>query len=247
MELLLNLIWLAALFVSVGAIWFLPEPARLVGPHGRLRCAVLACSLLFLIFPVVSVSDDLGLLHAEIEECATDTLAVKKIGPSTGPKAGSQTPPLETATLIGLDRPWREQQGTTQVLQCNLPHQTSAEVIRCRAPPRRRILTDVALVPQRDSSTRIQGCQGRITKGSGRSSLERKPLETTRGSIWDNLQRTENSYPPTRHRCSGSSRGNRVKRDRSRMRQQGRWSGILWPGRAETVFANCGTGRAAKT
>ncbi|MGH9499511.1 MAG: hypothetical protein ACRD3L_10250 [Terriglobales bacterium] len=66
MELLLNLIWLTLALPAI-AIWRSRVPAHLTGTS-RLRASLLLICVLTLLFPVVSATDDLHPMRAEMEE-----------------------------------------------------------------------------------------------------------------------------------------------------------------------------------
>ena len=78
MELLLNLLWLT---LALPALWvWRRAPATAAAPRTLRRCrtlVILSC-LLWLLFPVISVSDDLQAMQSEIEECTLSKRAVRQ-------------------------------------------------------------------------------------------------------------------------------------------------------------------------
>jgi hypothetical protein len=84
MELLLNLVWLS---MAAPAIWLWRKqrnPGHSLGPsHAGL---VLIC-VLVLLFPAISVSDDLQYMRVEIEESAPSQRLVRLFAPDSGSPA----------------------------------------------------------------------------------------------------------------------------------------------------------------
>lgn len=79
MELLLNLVWLT---LALPAIWmWRREPARVryARTYRRLGPFLLLMCVLVLLFPVVSASDDLHPISAEMEECNPFKRTVKQL------------------------------------------------------------------------------------------------------------------------------------------------------------------------
>jgi hypothetical protein len=80
MELLLNLVWLT---LALPAIWIWrhePASVRHWAGHRRLRSSVLLMCVLVLLFPVISASDDLHPMRAEMEESSPFKRTVKQAG-----------------------------------------------------------------------------------------------------------------------------------------------------------------------
>ena len=78
MELLLNLVWLT---LAVPAIWIWRNNSARVGHsryHDRLCSCLLLVCVLVLLFPVISASDDLHPMRAEMEESSPFKRTVKQ-------------------------------------------------------------------------------------------------------------------------------------------------------------------------
>jgi hypothetical protein len=135
MELLLNLVWLTLAVLALVANWSMPRPARMTGPVYHRRGLLLAACLLALVFPVVSVSDDLTALRAEMEECGYSSAGLKKVTRSNLPIPGNDNSALANAGTIALVRPTREPEEKLSEFRCAFTEQASAEILRCRAPP----------------------------------------------------------------------------------------------------------------
>lgn len=102
MELLLNLAWL---LLALPAYWLWRGS---VGARGRRNFTALQCSLvlgcvLVLLFPVISASDDLHAMRAEIEEPATSKRAVRAGSDKSSAWMNRlQSPPAMTASATWL-------------------------------------------------------------------------------------------------------------------------------------------------
>jgi hypothetical protein len=79
MELLLNLAWV---LLAVPAYWLWKGGAGARHKRGvtSLQCLLLLGCVLVLLFPVISASDDLHAMRAEMEESATSKRAVRQAG-----------------------------------------------------------------------------------------------------------------------------------------------------------------------
>ncbi|HLW87658.1 MAG TPA: hypothetical protein VKR57_04150 [Terriglobales bacterium] len=78
MELLLNLVWLT---LALPAIWIWRHGSAHAGQprrHSRLGACVLLVCVLVLLFPVISASDDLHPMRAEMEESSPFKRTVKQ-------------------------------------------------------------------------------------------------------------------------------------------------------------------------
>jgi len=96
MELLLNLVWLT---LALPALWLWRREAsrRRSRRFDSWRCLVVLSSLLMLLFPVVSATDDLHAMRPEVEE---SSLSKRMLRPATGHKAqvrssGADASPVE--------------------------------------------------------------------------------------------------------------------------------------------------------
>jgi hypothetical protein len=96
MELLLNLAWL---LLALPAYW-LWRGARSV-PQGRrfhsLQCLLALACMLFILFPVVSATDDLHAMRAEMEESPAGKRTVRQASNDKTPTWRRESPPA----LIG--------------------------------------------------------------------------------------------------------------------------------------------------
>jgi hypothetical protein len=86
MELILNVAWLV---IAVGSYLFLIRRLASHAPRGarfpsRSQQIVALTCILAILFPVISLSDDLLALRASVEDASLSRLAVKKIGPRHG-------------------------------------------------------------------------------------------------------------------------------------------------------------------
>jgi hypothetical protein len=135
MELLLNLLWLALALPAV-LIWR-RQPARpwSSGKQSRFRPLVLLGCLLALLFPVVSASDDLHPISAEIEESGPFKRTVKQSpavkSPACSYDGGGAARPVHLASF----RPENDAVGTVSENLHVLPRQTLVSSVDGRAPP----------------------------------------------------------------------------------------------------------------
>src|SRR5262249_14428257 len=103
-ELLLNLIWLALTFTAGMAWWLRRRPAgNFAAGYGTVLA--IGC-LVALVFPVVSVSDDLYALRGEIEETTPCASSVKKSASSSSLywSDGSQPAVVAGSGLFSLEQ-----------------------------------------------------------------------------------------------------------------------------------------------
>jgi hypothetical protein len=106
MELLLNLVWLT---LALPALWLWRREASRRGSRrfDSWRCLVVLSSLLMLLFPVVSATDDLHAMRPELEE---SSLSKRMLRPATGHKAqvrlsGADASPVEAGSFSGDPSP----------------------------------------------------------------------------------------------------------------------------------------------
>jgi len=135
MELLLNFLWLT---VALAALLVCQRQSgfwRSAGKRCHSRSFVLLGCLLALLFPVVSASDDLHPISAEIEESAPFKRTVKQ---STGIKApasichgGVAALPTEAASLRPENETFKAFVGSVLLP----PRQPVANIVDNRAPP----------------------------------------------------------------------------------------------------------------
>lgn len=129
MEVLLNICWF--LLIAPGAVLWVRSRAN---SRPLQSAAALACSLI-LLFPVVSVSDDLRAVCQEMEECGASKRVITKAGSAI---PGSQDhfgyfPAIGTATVSihACDEPSDDIRGAERLL----PKLTVGSAQRGRAPP----------------------------------------------------------------------------------------------------------------
>jgi hypothetical protein len=109
MELLLNLAWL---LLALPAYW-LWRGARSVPPGRKfhsLQCLLALACILFILFPVVSATDDLHAMRAEMEESPAGKRTVRQASNDRAWTWKWQSPPalLGTArSLVVNDEGWR--------------------------------------------------------------------------------------------------------------------------------------------
>jgi hypothetical protein len=132
MELLLNLLWLGLALVALGACW---RASRFSERTTRSHAFVLAVCLSALIFPVVSASDDLQALGAEIEEGNSDCLCVKKCIASHLQTWGKDVPAFAETVFPGLVSPQRDPQEQVLPYSCVFARRVLVAIKGIRAPP----------------------------------------------------------------------------------------------------------------
>ena len=131
MELLLNLLWLALALVALGCCW---RVSRFSGKAGRSRAFVLTGCLLALVFPIVSASDDLAAMRAEMEE-GNSSSSVKKSAASHLTITGNGALPFAEADRADLVPPLRDLREKVSEYCCGLSHQLLSVTTGSRAPP----------------------------------------------------------------------------------------------------------------
>ena len=94
MELLLNLFWL--LLIGPGVYLWLRERRR---AKSLFQFSIALCCLLFLLFPVISASDDLHAMRQEMEESSPSKRALKQIA-KRAPGQDSSAPPAQLTPAI---------------------------------------------------------------------------------------------------------------------------------------------------
>jgi hypothetical protein len=106
MELLLNLAWLL-LALPAYWLWRRGAESRLARRVSSLQCLLaLACALV-LLFPVVSASDDLHAMRAEMEDSSTNKRTVRQAGSdrNSGWLNRLQGPPAAVTSAVRLVAP----------------------------------------------------------------------------------------------------------------------------------------------
>jgi hypothetical protein len=104
MEQLLNLFWLMLVLPAFFLWRFQLSPAQSSWKRGKSHSFILLGCLLFLLFPVVSVSDDLHPINAEIEESGPFKRTVKQsLSIKSSPSNSHGTAP---ALPVSVALPW---------------------------------------------------------------------------------------------------------------------------------------------
>jgi hypothetical protein len=135
MELLLNLAWV---LLALPAYWLWRRDAgsRLSCRVSSQQCLLALGCVLVLLFPVISASDDLHTMRAEMEESATSKRAVRQAG-SEKNSAGVnrlQGPPALVASAVWVVAP---EVGLLKVFVASVLLPTTPGVVYAgRAPPR---------------------------------------------------------------------------------------------------------------
>lgn len=134
MELLLNLLWLMLALPAV-LIWRCQPPSPLCSGKQRSRSFILLGCLLALLFPVVSATDDLHPISAEIEESGPFKRTVKQ-SPSLKSPACSYDGGRAARLAHAASFPSKNDlfEAVSEYLPV-LPRQTLVSAIADRAPP----------------------------------------------------------------------------------------------------------------
>lgn len=132
MELLLNLSWL---LLALPAFWLWRESG---GVRGQRRFSALQgvfalAGALVLLFPVVSATDDLRAMRAEMEESQTSKRSVSQSG---GEKSSASRSQAQPALAIGADAPVTLERGILSVTPSSVSTIALPLVVtHGRAPP----------------------------------------------------------------------------------------------------------------
>jgi len=135
MELLLNLLWL---MLALPAILVLRRQPTYAGNFGSIyspRAFVLLGCLLVLLFPVVSATDDLHPIRAEIEESSPSKRIVKQSPGAKSPAWRSDGGPPAQLVFVPSFAPDNDRCGSVSEYLPFLPEQAPAGTTGCRAPP----------------------------------------------------------------------------------------------------------------
>ena len=98
MELLLNLFWLLLALPA----WWLWRGRRTSGHFTSVQCLLALGCLLFVLFPVVSATDDLRAMRAEMEDSPAGKRSVLQASNDRPSAWKWQTPPAEIGVIISL-------------------------------------------------------------------------------------------------------------------------------------------------
>ena len=134
MELLLNLAWM---LLALPAYWLWRRNTAAQPPRGfsSLQCLLALGSVLVLLFPVISASDDLHAMRAEMEESATSKRTVRQ---AAGEKSSTWTNRLQNppAMAASATRFTPSEVGQLRVLLTRVSPLVRPAVFRAgRAPP----------------------------------------------------------------------------------------------------------------
>jgi hypothetical protein len=129
MELALNLVWLI-LALPAFVVW------RRQSASARSSGIVLLGCLLALLFPIVSVTDDLHPISAEIEECSPLKRTVKQSPCLKSPARGSDNGGAAPQPRVASFRPEDDAIGAVSEYLHILSRQALAGTIDDRAPPK---------------------------------------------------------------------------------------------------------------
>jgi hypothetical protein len=133
MELLLNLVWL---MLALPAIWLWRREAVRPRRLDRLRSVLLLSCILVLLFPVISATDDLHAMRAEMEESSLSKRTVKQSAGenSSGWLAGAGAASAQLHSRSSLC-PGNQACGHISAHLLLLPEQAYLGTRPCRAPP----------------------------------------------------------------------------------------------------------------
>jgi len=126
LELLLNLCWLL-LFAPAFCLWFRRR-------SGSLQSIVTLVCLLALLFPVISVTDDLHAMRQEMEESSPSKRMLKHAAPHVMGAGGFNPQPAHLTSAIFVP-PRREMRERVQAPPPRGALTVSITVSSCRAPP----------------------------------------------------------------------------------------------------------------
>jgi hypothetical protein len=98
MELLLNLVWLLLALPA----WWLWRGRRSAGNFSSWQCLLALGCLLVILFPVVSATDDLRAMRAEMEESPASKRSVRQAANDKPSVWKWQTPPAEIGAITSL-------------------------------------------------------------------------------------------------------------------------------------------------
>lgn len=134
MELLLNTLWLLLALGSLAICWRVPVRSSKEGGGTRSRFLVLAGSLLALLFPTVSATDDLRALRVVMEEPNPAKRVIKQLESPKSPMWGDGDGPAQLPPVVSVRRR-NETCGLTSRYLPALREHAVANSVGCRAPP----------------------------------------------------------------------------------------------------------------
>ena len=132
MELLLNLLWLL-LVMPAFWLWRYSRTAPEIGKASPLRCLLALGCLLVILFPVISATDDLHVMRAEMEESPAGK---RSIGQSDGDKSSPSKSLLQPALTVAVKLSFVMDSAWFQPLCILTSIAASPAIVRApRAPP----------------------------------------------------------------------------------------------------------------
>ena len=132
MELLLNLLWLL-LVMPAFWLWRYSRTAPERRSASPLHCLLALGCLLVILFPVISATDDLHAMRAEMEESPTTK---RSVGHSSGDKSSPSNSLLQPALIVTLRVPFAPESAWYQAPPALTSIVGSPAVLRAsRAPP----------------------------------------------------------------------------------------------------------------
>jgi len=135
MELLLNLLWLMLALPAV-LVWRRQSASsRSAWSPCPSRSFVLLGCVLALLFPIVSATDDLHPMRAEIEESGPSKRLVKQSPGGKSPAWGNDGGPPAQLVYVPSFRLEKEECGSVSTYRPFLPEQGLGSTIGCRPPP----------------------------------------------------------------------------------------------------------------
>jgi len=133
MELLLNLLWLL-LVMPAFWLWRYSRSAPEIRKASRLHCLLALACLLVILFPVISATDDLHVMRAEMEESPTGK---RSIGQSDSDKSSPSKSLLQPALTIAVKLSFVMDSAWYQPLSVFTSTVMSPAIVSApRAPPR---------------------------------------------------------------------------------------------------------------
>jgi hypothetical protein len=135
MELLLNILWLLLALPALVVWRHQARSSRNPGEHSHARSFVLSGCLLALLFPVISASDDLHPIRAEIEEAGISKRTVKYLPSVTSPAWSHDGGGAARLPHLPSLQPENDTFGTISEYLPIFPQLSSARISGGRAPP----------------------------------------------------------------------------------------------------------------
>ena len=131
MELLLNVAWL---LLALPAWWLFRRRMRYAAFVALQSLVALACALL-LLFPIISATDDLHAMRAEMEESPVSKRTARQASTDTTPGLSQQQQAVSALPVVPASVGMPECGRYQASFLAQAPLQTSLRVIHERAPP----------------------------------------------------------------------------------------------------------------